>query len=78
MAAVELTDDQVLSLFRQLPAEKKRVALRTLADEAIVRRDENMAYAEAQLRERARERGMDWDKLDDDAREQFIDRLLHE
>jgi TRAP-type C4-dicarboxylate transport system substrate-binding protein len=68
----------VLSLVRQLPAESKKAALLALAQEAGRRRDERMAYAEAQLRRRARERGFDWDKLTEDEREAFVNRLLHE
>jgi len=78
MSVLELTDEQVLSLVRQLPAESKKAALLALAQEAGRRRDERMAYAEAQLRRRARERGFDWDKLTEDEREAFVNRLLHE
>ena len=45
---------------------------------AAVRREDRMAYAEAQLRQRARERGLDWDTLDDAGREALVNRLLHE
>ena len=46
--------------------------------EAGRRRDGRMAYAEDQLRERARERGLDWDQLTEDGREGFVNSLLHE
>ncbi|MCI0533609.1 MAG: hypothetical protein L0Z50_00125 [Verrucomicrobiales bacterium] len=78
MSVLELTNEQVLSLVRQLPSESKRVALLELAREAGARREERMAYAEAQLRQRARERGLDWDALDEAGREAFVNRLLHE
>lgn len=78
MSVLELTDEQVLSLVRQLPAESKKAALLALAQEAGRRRDERMAYAEGQLRQRARERGFDWDKLTEDEREAFVNRLLDE
>src|ERR1043166_2910642 len=41
-------------------------------------REERMAYAEEQLRQRARERGLDWSTMNEDQREAFVDRLLHE
>jgi hypothetical protein len=78
MSVVELTDEQVLSLMRPLPAESKKAALLALAQDASLRRDERMAYAEDQLRQRARERGLAWDKLTEDEREAFVNRLLHE
>jgi len=37
-----------------------------------------MVCAEAQMRQRARERGLDWDTLDDAGRETLVNRLLHE
>jgi len=78
MSVLELTDEQVLSLIGQLPSAKKRAALLALARDAAVRREDRMAYAEAQLRQRARERGLDWDTLDDAGREALVNRLLHE
>jgi hypothetical protein len=78
MSVLELTDEQVLSLVRQLPAESKKAALLALAQEAGRRRDERMAFAEEQLRQRAREHGLEWDKLTEDEREAFVNRLLHE
>ena len=77
MTAAQLTNEQILSLIRQLPSQAKRQALVSLAKEAALHRDERMARSEAQLRKSARERGLDWDKLDDAAREDFVNRLLH-
>jgi len=57
MSVLQLTDEQVLSLFEQLPSPTKRAALLALASKAEVSRDERMTYAENQLRQRARERG---------------------
>ena len=78
MSALELTDEQVISLVRQLPAARKRAALLALAQEAPTSRDERMREGEAQLRRRCAERGLDWDRLSEDEREEFVDRLLHE
>jgi hypothetical protein len=49
-----------------------------LAQEAPACRDERMREGEAQLRRRCAERGLDWDRLSEDEREEFVDRLLHE
>jgi hypothetical protein len=78
MPSVILTDDQVVELVKQLPAQQKRAVLLALAEAAKTQRDERMTYAEAQLRQRAAERGLSWDALTEDEREAFIDDLLHE
>ena len=76
MSVLELTDEQVLSLIGQLPSAKKREALLALARDAGARREERMAHAEAQLRQRARERGLDWETLDDAGREARLARFF--
>ena len=78
MSVLELTDEQVLSLVRQLPAPSRKTALLALAEDASRRRDERLTQAEQQLRQRARERGLDWDTMNEDERETFVNRLLHD
>jgi hypothetical protein len=78
MPSVTLTDDQVVELVKQLPAQQKRTILLVLAEAAQTQRDERMAHAEAQLRKRAAERGLNWEVLNEDEREVFIDDLLNE
>ena len=78
MSVLELTNEQVLSLVRQLPSARKREALLALAEEAETRHGDRMHLAEAQLRRQCAERGLDWDKLSEAQREEFVDRLLHE
>ena len=78
MPTLELTEQQVVDLMKQLPPARKRDALLALASDAAARREERMQFAEAQLRRLCAERGRDWDKLSDDERELFIDELVHE
>lgn len=78
MPTLELTDEQVVDLVRQLPPERKREALLALADEVKARRDQRIEYAETQIRRLCAERGLNWDGLSEDEREGFIDDLLHE
>jgi len=73
-----LSDEQVISLVRQLPAESKRTALLGLALDAQTRREERLRPGEAQLRRACAERGRDWDRLTEDEREAFVNDLLHE
>ena len=78
MSVLELTDEQVISLVRQLPSARKRGALLALAQDAEVRRDERLRFGEAQLRQLCVKRGLDWDRLSEDQREEFVNQLLHE
>ena len=78
MPTLELTEQQVVDLMKQLPPARKRDALLALASDAAARREERMQFAEAQLRRLCAERGRDWDKLSEDDRELFIDELVHE
>lgn len=78
MPSVSLTTDQVVELVKQLPPAERRTVLLALAGEAQARRGERTAHAEQRLRTLAAERGLSWDDLDEDAREVFIDDLLHE
>ena len=77
VSVLELTDEQVISLVRQLPAERKRKALLALAQDAQARREERLRLGEAQLRRACAERGMEWDRLSEDEREAFVNDLLH-
>ena len=78
MPTLELTEQQVVDLMKQLPPARKRDALLALASDAAARREERIQFAEAQLRRLCAERGRDWDKLSEDDRELFIDELVHE
>ena len=78
MSTLELSDEQVISLVRGLPAERKRVALLALAQDAQAGREDRLRLGEAQLRRVCAERGLDWDRMPEDERESFVDALLHE
>jgi hypothetical protein len=78
MSVLELNDEQVISLVRQLPAARKRTALLALAQDAQARREERMRLGETHLRLARVERGLNWDRLSEDERDAFVDDLLHE
>jgi hypothetical protein len=78
MSVLELNDEQVISIVRQLPAARKRAALLALAQDAQARREERMRFGEAQLRRVCAKRGLDWDRMSEDEREAFVDNLLRE
>ena len=75
---MELSDEQVISLVRGLPAERKRAALLALAQDAQAGREERLRFGEAQLRRTCTERGLDWDHMSEDERESIARALLHE
>lgn len=78
MPNLELTDEQVLELVRQLPPERRRTALLVLAEGARSRQQDYQNYAEAQLRRLCADRGLNWDTMSEQQREIFIDDLVHE
>ena len=78
MPTLELTDQQVVELVKQLPPDQKRMALLALAEDTTARRDERMENVQTQIRRVCAERGLDWDTMSEDERESFIDDLVHE
>ncbi|MDY0167568.1 MAG: hypothetical protein RBS80_13560 [Thermoguttaceae bacterium] len=78
MAILELNDQQVVELLKQLSPVQKRAALLTLAEDAARGREERMAYAESQIRKLCEQRALDWDAMSDEAREALMDDLIHE
>jgi hypothetical protein len=78
MPTLELTDEQVLQLVKQLPPERQRAALLALAAGAAAHRADRMKYAEEQLRRQSAKRGLDWDDMSEEEREAFSDDLIHE
>ena len=57
MPTLILTDEQVVELVRQLPAERRRAALVASAGDATQGREERMKHAELRLRRCYAERG---------------------
>ena len=77
MASVELTNEQVVELVRQLPTDSKREVLLALAGDAQTRRGERAKLAAEHLRQRAAERNLNWDAMNDDERQALVDDLVH-
>ena len=78
MAVLELTKEQVFDLVRQMPAKEKREMLRVLAASGEAERAKRQRFAEDQLRHLCAARGLNWDALSPNEREDFIDDLIHE
>ena len=78
MPTLQISEDQIIELFEQLPGESQFKVLLKLTEGARAQREARMKYAESQLRQLCQERGLNWDTLSEDEREQFIVDLIHE
>ncbi len=75
---IKLTTEQIIDFIQQLPGEEKLTVVRALAKESLPRRTERMKYLESKVREVCTERGLDWDTLTDEERQDFINDVVHE
>ena len=78
MSVLELNDEHVISIVRQLPAGNKCTALLALAHDPKSHREERLQLGAAQLRRMCATRGLDWDRMSEDERETLVDDLLNE
>ena len=68
----ELTTDQ------EMPSKDKQLIPRGTTDQRDAEQKALMDYAEAQLRKLSASRSLDWDKMTDEERMDFVDDLIHE
>ncbi len=78
MAILTVTDKQVEELVEQLPPERQKAIYQRLAQKQWSRWNAASAGMEDEARRLARERGLDWDKLSDDQRLEFVNSIVHE
>ncbi len=78
MPMLTVSEEQIAELVKQLPGESRFKVLIMLASDARAKRDMRMKEAESQMRRLCEERGLDWDAMSEDDREQFIVDLVHE
>lgn len=77
-ATIRLTTEQVIEFIHQMPPKEKRAVLIALAEKASLGQEERMKYAESQVRQLCASRGLNWDTMTDEEREDFIDDLVHD
>ena len=77
-ATIELTTEQLIDFIQQMPPKEKRSVLIALAERTSVGEEERMKYAESQVRQLCTSRGLNWDTMTEEEREDFIDDLVHE
>ena len=78
MPQLHLTDDQVLDLVKQLPAEQQERLFTTLAGSVWPTWTKLSAAGQAGARAAAALRGQDWNTMTEEQRERFIDDVVHE
>lgn len=77
-ATIMLTTEQVIDFIQQMPPKEKRAVLIALAERTSVGQEDQMKYAQAQVRQLCASRGLDWDTMTEEEKEDFIDDLVHE
>jgi hypothetical protein len=77
MPIIQVTDEQVADLVRQLSPNRQVNALLAHAGDAATR-EQRLNDVETRLRQLCLSRGQDWDKLSEEQRELLIDDLVHE
>jgi len=78
MATLQLTDEQVIELASQLPADKQQTLLERLVQRVWPRWAELSQYGQQRARAVAAERGFDWETMTEADREAFVDKVVHE
>ena len=73
-----LTTKQIIDMIKHLTPEQKRIVLLELVKATETQRQERLDYGESQLRRLCNERGINWNTLSDEEREDFINDLIHE
>jgi hypothetical protein len=78
MPVLNLTNEQVVELVKQLPVEQQAEIFRFLLLQQWGQWQLLSQYGSDKVRLAARERGYDWDRMSDDEQEAFIDEVVHE
>jgi hypothetical protein len=78
MPALQLSNEQVFELARQLPAQQRRELLTELSRLEQSLWDDLSADVAEGARVAAAERGVDWDTMSRDERDELIDTLVRE
>jgi hypothetical protein len=71
-----LPESQIIEWIRQLSPQTKQAVLRVLIPE-LDELEALVDYGSQQMRQICAERGLDWDSLSEDERQQLVDELLH-
>jgi hypothetical protein len=75
---LEVTLEQVLDMVRQLPAEGRYTVFQMLHVEGDGWWSRVVTQGEQDIRRVCNERGLDWERLTEEQREDLVDDLVHE
>lgn len=78
MPILTLTNEQVVELVKQLPAEQQVEVFKFLLLQKWGRWESLSSYGSDKARLVAQEQGYNWDAMTEDERETFIDEVVHE
>jgi hypothetical protein len=78
MPTLTLTDEQAIELIEQLPVERQVNVLQKLNAGREAWWHRMATEGEEQMRQLCAERGIDWDRMNDEERLSFVDDLVHE
>ena len=78
MVTLTLSDQQIVDLVKQLPPISRQTVLDALIAERELWWNMTLSKGEEKLRKLANQRGLDWNKMSENERENFVDDLLHE
>lgn len=78
MPVLELSEEQVINVVKQLTPQGKQAVFRALHVEGDALWEQTVTRGEEQMRRLCADRGMDWDNMNETEREKFVDVLLHE
>ncbi|GIV15410.1 MAG: hypothetical protein KatS3mg022_0845 [Armatimonadota bacterium] len=76
MPTLELTNEQVIQLVKQLPPDQQKMLLQHLLTSVWGTWEELSRYGAARVRQVAAQCGLDWDAMSEAQREAFIDDLI--
>jgi hypothetical protein len=78
MVVLQLDDEQVIELVNQLSNEKQLRLYKLLIQKRRDRWTELSKLGQLGVRRAASDRGLDWDLLNEDERDDFVNELIHE
>lgn len=78
MPTLTLSNEQVVAMVKQLPVELQTELFRFLLLQQWGKWEQLSRYGADQARLIAQERGLDWDRMTEEERENLIDDLVHE
>ena len=78
MATLQLNIEQVITLVKQLAIPEQRMILQAIKVEQDAWWQNRLEQGELQMRSLSTTRGLNWDIMSEQEREEFIDDLMHE